>query len=371
MSNRLRILFVDDERMVLDGLRNLLRRDRTRWDLSFAEGGRAALQEMADRPFDVVVSDMRMPGMDGPALLEQVKHEHPTTVRIVLSGQAQREDIARAVPAAHQFLSKPCSPDTLRRTIERIELFSRVVDGPTRAAIGALGRLASPATIQRRLHEALASGSLVEVAAVVAEDPGLALKALQLANWQGYGARRTSSTVEEAVNVLGLAVMEMLAVAPGEAAGPGPEEVSRLQHCANAVARLAHRVVDDPQRGDHARAAGLLHDLAPLALAATASLADPASAGAYLLTIWGLPEPLVDAVIHHRVPARLGRLEFDVLGAVHVAVALIREGLKPVGPSSETPGLDLDYLGALGLGGELPRWRALSAAEVQSCLDVA
>jgi len=114
-----RVLFVDDEPAILSSLRNLLRRDRKRWDMAFATSGDAALAELAKAPFDVVVSDMRMPGMDGATLLSRIQAHHPGTVRIMLTGHADREAIMRALPALHELLSKPCEAEVLRGAIER------------------------------------------------------------------------------------------------------------------------------------------------------------------------------------------------------------------------------------------------------------
>src|SRR5215475_7960999 len=114
-----RVLFVDDEPAILMSLRNLLHRERRRWDMVFVGSGASALDEMRKEPFDVFVSDMRMPQMDGATLLTQIQDESPSTVRIVLSGYADREAIVRALPALHQLLSKPCDTNTLRGAIER------------------------------------------------------------------------------------------------------------------------------------------------------------------------------------------------------------------------------------------------------------
>jgi ubiquinone/menaquinone biosynthesis C-methylase UbiE len=99
----------------LQGLQNLLHRDRKRWNMVFAACGEAALDEVHKEPFDVVVSDMRMPGIDGAALLNQIKAECPGTVRIMLSGHADRDTIARALPALHQLLWRSSSPRLTRR----------------------------------------------------------------------------------------------------------------------------------------------------------------------------------------------------------------------------------------------------------------
>ena len=93
------------------------------WDeceLVFATSGGEALQLMATEPFDVIVTDMRMPGMDGAQLLEEVSRIHPKTVRIVLSGQADQDSMFRAVRTTHQYLSKPCNAETLKSTVERV-----------------------------------------------------------------------------------------------------------------------------------------------------------------------------------------------------------------------------------------------------------
>ncbi len=114
-----RILFVDDEPKILDGLRDLLRKERKQWDMVFALGGQEALDELARGRFDVVVSDMRMPGIDGVMLLKMVKEKYPATARIILSGHAEREAVVNALPVAHQFLSKPCDADVLRTVVDR------------------------------------------------------------------------------------------------------------------------------------------------------------------------------------------------------------------------------------------------------------
>jgi response regulator RpfG family c-di-GMP phosphodiesterase len=109
-----RVLFVDDEVAVLDGLRRQLRR---RFDVLTATGGDEALQLLAatDEPVPVIVSDMRMPGMDGATLLGQVRRRHPEVVRILLTGQADTQSAIAAVNegSIHRFLTKPCPPDVL------------------------------------------------------------------------------------------------------------------------------------------------------------------------------------------------------------------------------------------------------------------
>ena len=102
-----RLLFVDDERELLEGLRDALRRNRTRWEMEFVDDPVAALELLRTYPADVVVSDLRMPTMDGAQMLEQVRALQPGAVRIVLSGQSDADTSMRAMLVAHMALAKP------------------------------------------------------------------------------------------------------------------------------------------------------------------------------------------------------------------------------------------------------------------------
>jgi CheY-like chemotaxis protein len=113
------ILFVDDEPRVLEGLRRMLRPLRHEWQMAFANSGAEALEILARMPFDVLVTDMRMPGMDGALLLETVRARFPTVLRIILTGQCNRDTLLRSVSLAHYHLAKPCDPDTLKDTVAR------------------------------------------------------------------------------------------------------------------------------------------------------------------------------------------------------------------------------------------------------------
>ncbi len=170
--NRKRILFVDDEVAVLDGLQDLLRKERRRWDMVFAVGAERALTELQAAPVDVIVSDIRMPGMDGATLLIKVKKEYPGTARVVLSGQADRDAIIRALPVADQFLSKPCDAGVLRVAIERMCALHRLLeDGTIRRAVGALESLPSDTYAARGEAPSNPDAELSDLAKIVQSDP--------------------------------------------------------------------------------------------------------------------------------------------------------------------------------------------------------
>jgi CheY-like chemotaxis protein len=136
------VLFVDDEERVLEGLENLMFPYLDEWDMAFATSGSEALSLLRDGQVDVIVTDMRMPGMDGAELLHRVKELCPRTVRIVLSGHAELEAAMRAMPVAHQFLSKPCEAKKLIRVLtQACHLQDIIADQRLQASLGDIGQL--------------------------------------------------------------------------------------------------------------------------------------------------------------------------------------------------------------------------------------
>jgi len=102
-----KILFVDDDLNILHSFKRNLRKH---FNIATASGGEEGLEKLTqDGPFAVVVSDMRMPGMNGTQFLSQVREKYPNIVRILLTGQADMKDAIEVVNQGqiHQFLTKP------------------------------------------------------------------------------------------------------------------------------------------------------------------------------------------------------------------------------------------------------------------------
>jgi len=392
-----RVLFVDDEAHVLDGLRDLLRRQRHEWEMVFALGGEAAVREIEAQPFDVVVSDMRMPGIDGATLLGLVQDRHPETVRIILSGQTELEAALRAVPVAHQFLAKPCDRDDLRRAVERACLSQALLaDDAVRRAAGGAGQIPSAPSLYTRLVEATTDEeiSIAEIGALVESDVAMCAKVLQLVNSSFFGLGRRVSSAREAVAYLGIASLRALVVSAGAfRAFSSPEgidgfSVEALETHSTRVARLAAELLPDKRDAEDAFTAGMLHDVGKLVLAAHRpdELAQLVAAaresgqplhvverertgvthaeiGAYLLTLWGLPHSIVEAVAHHHAPGRLELERLDPVAAVHIADALIVEQeQRALGGAAEGP--SAYCIACLEIGDQLGAWRGLAAAHV-------
>ena len=202
------IIFVDDETRVLDALRRSTRRLRGSWDVHFAEGAEEALALIDELPHvDVVVSDMRMPGMDGADLLIEVRKRSPHSARIILSGQSDREAVLRAVGPAHQYLSKPVDVDEITDVVERLRVASRdVLCDPIRSLIGQVDRLPSPPAVFQRLVELMESDNwtINDVAVELGKDVALTAEILKLVNSAFFGYYGEVTSVNRAVSLVGI-----------------------------------------------------------------------------------------------------------------------------------------------------------------------
>jgi HD-like signal output (HDOD) protein len=350
------ILFVDDEVPILDGLRGRLHRMAQRWEMTFAESGARALQELEARPYDVIVSDMRMPSMDGAQLLRIVNERWPQTIRIVLSGFSEIQQTMRLVPIAHQFLSKPCQPTELENVIERCLKLQEVLKEPAlRAVVGRVRRLPAVPRTFARLQSAMANEAVTchEIGDIVAADPTVAAKFLQLANSAFFRLSRRITNIEQAVTHLGFAAARNLVLSAEVFSGWSGKsshaavDLERLQQHSQRIAEIAGALTARTPIADEAILAALVHDIGywvliqecPRELEQSLTLAldrgialheaelqvigsTHAEIGAYLLGIWGLPYSVVEAVAHHHAPTRVTQSGFDVLAALAVAVAL-------------------------------------------------
>jgi HD-like signal output (HDOD) protein len=394
------ILFVDDEGQVLDGLRASLRKKRTEWDMSFAESGEAALARLRSRPFDVIVSDMRMPGMDGAELLSKVRAEFPNVIRIILSGHSERESVMRALPVCHQFLAKPCDGPVLRDVIERACGLHRLLESEAlRRVVGSTEKLPSLPRVYWALTQAMSNPNVSpkEIAQLVHQDPAMCAKLLQLVNSSYFGLARRVASVEQAIVYLGFELVRNLSITAhifsAAEAMPAVAGLSfeSLQEHGVLTAAVARKIAPDARSADDAFTAGLLHDVGKVILttavpdrvaeliALSRKSGQPmhvtelqvlgvthAEVGAYLLGLWGLPVPIVEAVAYHHDPTSVPHTTLDSLAIVHIADALVAGQFPSVAGAAPAPALDMAYLEALGVAGELPRWSALASAIVNA-----
>ena len=393
------VLFVDDEPRILEGLEDRLMRYRNQWTMRFLGSGEAALAMLEHERFDVIVSDMRMPKMDGPTLLSLVKERHPHMVRIVLSGFSELEAALRAVPVAHQFLTKPCEPHVLENVIERAcSLHGLIADENLKRIIGKVQRLPSVPRVYGELLTELADErtGARDVAELLESDIAMTAKVLQLVNSAFFGLGRQITDVVQAVSYLGFSLVKNLVLTIEVFEMDGTPEVGRfsLEHAqghALTVAEIAaHILAEDRQQREDVFMASVLHDIGKLVLAhelpgefghmrlQACDSKRPghvverevlgtthAEVGGYLLGLWGLPYTVVEAVANHHAPERVAQKGLDVLTAVVVANALVNERVPdPLGIPHDR--LDVAYLEGLGLGDRVAEWSAFADAQLRT-----
>ncbi|MEW5976219.1 MAG: response regulator [Acidobacteriota bacterium] len=390
-----RILFVDDEPKVLHGLQRLLRPMRHEWEMAFAEGGSQALQLLASQPFDVVVSDMRMPGIDGAALLTEVMRRYPNVVRIILSGQSDRDLILRSMGCMHQFLSKPCEAQVLKGTISRaFALRDLLASERLKQLVLQIQTLPSLPSLYVELTSEMQSAepSMTKVADIISRDIGMTAKVLQLVNSAFYGLREQVSSPAAAVNLLGVETIKALVLSlhvfsqfdqtllPNFSLAALWSHSLRVGDYACKIFQLEQQM---EKTSDSALIAGLLHDSGKLILAANLPRlyeealsvrqfehvdleeaerrvfgASHAEVGAYLLSLWGLPDAVIEAVAFHHQPMKSAHHTFKILTAVYAA-NVIEHQQTARGFEGQYSELNSEYLTQLGVTSRQAAWQEL------------
>ena len=209
------IIFVDDEQQVLDGIKRQFRTHRRNWDTRFALSGAEALQMMNERPADAIVTDMRMPGMNGVALLHEVRERWPGTVRLILSGQTEQSELLDDIGAVHQFLHKPCETVLIVQAVNRaMKMASTISTKPLRELATGLESLPVVSDTYQELLTALdnSASDIETIAAVVSRDIGLSTKLLQMVNSAFFAMPRPVSSAHDAVLMLGLSNLRALVI---------------------------------------------------------------------------------------------------------------------------------------------------------------
>jgi putative nucleotidyltransferase with HDIG domain len=388
-----RIIFVDDEVSILDGLKRMLRPMRNEWEMLFAPGAKVAIELMEASPCDVIVTDMRMPEMDGAMLLEIVREKFPSVFRIILSGYTELQASLRAVSVAHQFLLKPCDPDSLRASIARSASLGDVLDSRMLTSlVGSLRDLPPLPRVFTELKLALGNPktSVEQITKIVEQDVAVSAKLLQLVNSAFFGTSRSVTDIKMAVVRLGMSVLQdlvlSLAVFRSFSANEyvSQDYIEGIHGHAQFTARIAAGLSQNMQISSATVLAALLHDVGklviaertPAHLARALSQAEEegrplfeveesliqishAEVGAYLLSLWGLPSSVVEAVAHHHHPRRVPQNGIDMVLLVYAANLLAHER-EAIAAGTTPPEFDMELLEQAGAASRLADWRMIA-----------
>ena len=355
MDNRLSVLFVDDEPRLLEAVVRMLRPFRTEWNVLTTGSGPEALAILAKQDIDVIVSDMRMPEMSGAELLDKVAERHPGVIRLILSGQSDRESLLRSIGSTHQFLSKPCDSGHLRQAIDRAYALRRLLQVPKLTSlVSRIGSLPALPSLYLAIRSELQTEepSLARISSLAAQDIGISAKLLQIANSGRFAGSNTVLKVEQAVQMLGIETVRSLVLASHlfDSFPTYGLPLEALWQHSLMVGTGARAIASSEQQNslacECAFSAGLLHDCGLLLIAKhlpeefqqilaaaphqgwLAAEQDILGAthqelGAYLLGLWGLPDGLVEAVAFHHQPALAPHPDGRALSAVHIAESVV------------------------------------------------
>jgi HD-like signal output (HDOD) protein len=301
----------------------------------------------------------------------------------------------RSLPVAQQFLTKPCDAETLRGVLERAcRLHDLVSDDELKRLAGTVETLPALPRVYTELTAAMGRPTTTakELAGIVKQDPAMLAKLLQLVNSAYFGRARRVTTADEAVVFLGVDLIRTIALTAHvftsvEAMRGGTLSLEALQQRAILTAKVARRILGSSTLAAEAFTAGALHDIgilllalrAPKHLAAVQAVSQKhaltmvqaerelgrvghAEIGGYLLGIWGLPMSIVEGVAYHHDPRAAGEAELGIVGAVHVADALVEKQTGSL-QGRESSGIDAAYLESVGQQNSVKDWAAIAAEE--------
>jgi putative nucleotidyltransferase with HDIG domain len=383
------ILFVDDNPMVLQGMKRSLEEYSDVWDTDFASNAKEALQKLAERQFDAIVTDMHMPVMDGNQLLDMVRRTSPGIIRFILSGHVTDIQVMHSTTLAHQMIAKPCDIDQVFTIVERAcRLRDQLTDPQLQKLVTEIKNLPSVPALYNQLLKELDSpnASTQNVGNIIARDAAMTAKMLQLVNSAFFGLSDPISSPQRAVTILGLNTIKALVLGIhvfSEYQKNGTYSVAiysiwkhslLVSSVSNTIA-LQLRLPSQDQ--ENARVAGLLHDIGKLALLSIPEFTvkvpidrygrmsldeeysvlktSHAEIGGYLLGMWGLPSPIVDAITFHHRPYTKVKEKPDLLTALYLANGLsnmVQNEMEPNYPAY----FNMAYLQRIGLSGNLDEW---------------
>ncbi|MBN2375609.1 MAG: HDOD domain-containing protein [Sedimentisphaerales bacterium] len=402
MCSKKKILFVDDEPKVLAGIHRSLHSMREQWDMRFADSGEEALKILKKEHFNVIISDMSMPGIGGKRLLEYIRNKHPQTIRIAISGDTSKDVLLRSIGPVHQFLPKPCDIGILKYTIKRTcAIQDSLVDKKLREVLSELDVLPSLPSSCTDLIQELEDEqvSLHKITEIVRQDMAMSVKILQFVNSAYFGLPHPVYEISRAITLLGFDTLKTFVIAAkiftyfDQIELEGFSLNRTWDHCLNVgewAKLIAQQENFDKTTLGNCIIAGMMHDLGkvvlarklpneygriitlssrqriPIFLAEREILGTThAEVGGYLLGLWGFSSAIVETVALHHFPADGTKQEFTELTAVIMANKFSHEFNLPYNHTDEYEYLDLEYLNKLGLAEKVPLWHEVCQSRTE------
>ncbi|MCP4253206.1 MAG: HDOD domain-containing protein [Candidatus Scalindua sp.] len=337
-----RVLFVDSDPGEARKLKKTLTLICPEWEIEFAMSGEEVLDIMSKSPFDVVVPDIRIQGINGIELLDIVGERYPETVRIIHSETFDPDEVLRSTMAVHQFLMKPCCAETVKNTIERTcKLRDLLRDDKLKKIVAGIKNLPSVPVLYNLIVSELQSAepSLQKVSHLISQDVSMSAKILQLVNSSFFSLPLKITNPQQAAVFVGTESLKSLVLSidlfssiSDDAESCGFSLLKMWRHSLRTgrlAADIARGAKAERKVVEEAMLAGMLHDIGKLILlkmprqysevmelveTTGCSFAEAeyvvmgashSELGAYLLGLWGLPCGVVEAVAFHHNPSKL------------------------------------------------------------------
>lgn len=343
------ILFVDDEIPILKAIRRMFL--GSNYTVFFAESGLDALDILSKNVIDLIISDIKMPEMDGYELLSKVMVMYPSTIRIALSGYAGEDLIFRAIKnnLARAYFLKPWVDENLKTAIDEMFKTQELLKSKNLLDIvNSFDTIPTLPGLYMRLNTLIQKNADIDkISSIIQEDPAISSKILQLANCAYFGSK--TGSVKKAIMNLGLIniknvilTSEIFELLPNNS----KEKELLWDHSSltNQIMVKTYKTLLNKKLLDKDASAGLMHDIGkiillknfpeqyenvfidvqkkniPFSQAEKVSLGvSHDDIGAYLLNWWGLPDSMVEAALYHHHPLNSSELHRELVCTIHIA----------------------------------------------------
>lgn len=347
-----KILFVDDELQIIKSLNRTFM--DTEYEVFTAGSGREALEILANEKIDLVITDMRMPIMDGFMLLQKIKEQYPRVLRIILSGYSEKNTILNALQKnlAKLYILKPWDNAKLIRLVDQIVETENILCDVN--LINLINNTDELPTIEKSYLKIMNlidnNADLGSIASAIEKDHSLATKILHIINSAFYEVK--TGSVKHAIVLLGLANTRNIVLATSiidsfdmhDIYGSRLEMLWKHSFLCSKILNIIYEKLLNKKLSEIESSAGLLHNIGIvlflkifpekyieifrkieqeksdlLQIELESLNVTHQQAGGYLLKWWELPYPIVEAALYHQTPFATGIINQNLVYAVNIA----------------------------------------------------
>lgn len=344
------ILFVDDERQILKSINRMF--IDSDYKIYLAGSGQEALKILSENLVNIIISDMKMPEMDGYELLKIVKNRYPSIIRIILSGYSDEDIIYRAIHSniVKMYMFKPWKCDELKETIAEIFKTQEILNSKNiLTIINTIGNLPTLPDTYIKLNNAIENNlDIDEITSIIENDQAISIEILHIINAAFYGVKTAS--IKTALMNLGLVnVKHIILVSElfSNCSDIGKDKEILWKHSSlcNKIFVKMYKILLNEKLPENYSSAGLLHNIGKIVIAQNypekykeivklrkikKDIPDYEiekeiigithnELGAYLLNWWEIPEPVVEVALYHDEPSKSNEINKKIVSIVHLA----------------------------------------------------